>query len=223
MNKVRVWDLPLRLFHWALVVLIVTSVVTQKIGGNAMSWHFLSGYAVLTLLLFRLAWGFVGPHYARFAHFLPGPARVLGYLRGTGRDGFLGHNPAGSLSVFALLGFLLFQAVSGLFSNDDIASEGPLVKFISKEVSDRATWLHKDIGATAIYVLVGLHVAAILWYLLRCKENLVLPMVTGDKQVAPEVHAAAPAASDGWGVRLFAAVLLAACGGVVYALVNLKP
>ncbi|WP_241673292.1 cytochrome b/b6 domain-containing protein [Lacisediminimonas profundi] len=219
MKRIRVWDLPVRIFHWTLVALVVTAVVTQEIGGNAMQWHFRTGYAILTLVLFRIIWGLVGPRYVRFSNFLPTPARLLDYLRGRSQTRFPGHNPLGSLSIVAMLGVLLLQAGFGLFSNDDIASEGPLVKFISKELSDQATWLHKEIGATLIFVLVGLHVAAILWYLLRKKENLVVPMLTGDKKVDFD----APDANDSWGVRLFAAVLLALCASAVYLLVNMKP
>jgi cytochrome b len=222
MKKVRVWDLPLRLFHWTLALLIVVAVVTQNIGGNAMEWHFRAGYAVLALLAFRLLWGLVGARYARFSSFVYRPSVIVGYLR-SGKDAlrrkYLGHNPLGSLSVFALLGVVLMQAVSGLLSNDDIASEGPLVKFISKELSDRITWLHKEVGATAIYLLVGLHLLAILFYCVGKRQNLVQPMITGDH----EVDFDAPAADDSWRVRLFAALLFGLCAGGVYYLVTLPP
>jgi cytochrome b len=216
MKKIRVWDLPLRLFHWLLALLVVAAVVAQKIGGNAMVWHFRIGYCVLALLLFRLVWGLVGPRYARFVDFLRGPVPILDYLKGSGRN-YPGHNPLGSLSVVALLGFLLFQVATGLFSNDDIASEGPLVKFISKEVSDQATWLHKELGATVIYILVGLHVAAILWYAHLKKEKLVKAMITGDKEVDYE----AEPAQDGLLTRLAAVLVLALAAFAVWWLVNL--
>jgi cytochrome b len=219
MKRIKVWDLPVRLFHWALVVLVVTAFVTQQIGGNAMQWHFRAGYATLTLILFRIVWGFVGPRYARFSDFLRGPSAILAHLRGRSEQTTAGHSPLGSLSVLAMLLVLLFQAMAGLFANDDIASEGPLVKFISKELSDQTTWLHKDIGATLIYLLVGLHLAAIAWYLLRKKQNLIVPMVTGDKTL----DASVPDAHDGWRVRLLAAALLAVCAGAVYLVVNLQP
>ncbi|GIZ52956.1 cytochrome b/b6 domain-containing protein [Noviherbaspirillum aridicola] len=218
MKKVRVWDLPLRLFHWTLAVLIIVAVVTQNIGGNAMEWHFRAGYAVLALLLFRVLWGFVGSRYARFASFVYGPSSIVGYLRGRGRHD-VGHNPLGALSVFALLGVLLMQAAGGMFANDDIASEGPLAKFISKEVSDQITWLHTEVGALLIYVLVGLHVLAILYYRIVRRRNLVRAMITGDQ----EVDAEAPAANDSWGMRLLAALLLAASAGFVWYLVTLPP
>ncbi|MGH8807764.1 MAG: cytochrome b/b6 domain-containing protein [Noviherbaspirillum sp.] len=220
MKKVRVWDLPTRLFHWTLAALIVVAIVTQNIGGNAMEWHFRAGYAALALLAFRILWGLVGSRYARFASFLYHPSTIVGYLRGSKdalKKKYLGHNPLGSLSVFALLGVVLAQAVTGLFANDDIAYDGPLVRFISKELSDKITWFHKDVSATLIYVLVGVHLAAVAFYYFRKRQNLVKPMITGDH----EVDFDAPAANDSWAVRLFALTLLTACAGGVYYLVSL--
>lgn len=220
MKKICVWDLPLRLFHWALVVLVVVAVVTQNIGGNAMEWHFRAGYAVLALLAFRILWGLVGTRYARFSNFLYGPSAVANYLRsGTARQGrpVVGHNPLGAYSVFALLGVLLAQALSGLFANDDIAYDGPLVKFISKEVSDRVTWYHTEVGALLIYVLVALHVLAIVFYWVGKRRNLIKSMITGDAEFEVEV----PAAGDTWKMRLLALVLLSACAAAVYYVVTL--
>lgn len=233
MKKIRVWDLPLRLFHWTLVVLIVVSIVTQKIGGNAMPWHFFAGYAALSLVLFRIIWGFIGPRYARFADFVVSPARVMAYLRGTevtADRGYLGHNPLGSWSVLALLGMVLLQATSGLFANDDIASEGPLVKFVSKDLSDRITWFHKDVSGNLIYFFIALHLAAIAWYFFRKRQNLVGPMLTGDRMVGHPIEGgtrhtshALHAANDSWRVRLLAMATLGLCGALVYWLVSLKP
>jgi cytochrome b len=222
MAKVRVWDLPLRVFHWTLALLIVVAIVTQKLGGNAMEWHFRAGYAALTLVLFRLVWGLVGPRYARFKSFLYGPSTILAYVRGRKealKNHHLGHNPLGSLSVFALLGVVLAQTVSGLFSNDDIASEGPMVKFIGKELSDQITSFHKDISGTLIYVLIALHLAAIAFYFFRKRQNLVAPMIHGDH----EVDFDAVPAKDAWSTRLLAMAILVLCAGGVYWLVNLPP
>lgn len=222
MKKVRVWDLPLRLFHWVLALLLVAAVVTQNIGGNAMEWHFRIGYAVLTLIAFRILWGVLGPRYARFSSFIYGPSSILGYVRGKERGTQatrLGHNPLGGLSVLAMLGVVLIQAVSGLFANDDIAYDGPLVKFISKELSDRMTWFHADINAIVIYVLVALHLLAIAFYGIVKRRNLVKPMITGDQ----EIESAAPEANDSWTMRLWALVLLAVCAGAVYYVVTLPP
>jgi cytochrome b len=220
MKRVRVWDLPVRLFHWALVVLIAVAVITQKIGGNAMEWHFRAGYSILALLAFRIVWGLVGPRYARFSSFLYGPSTIVGYVRG-GKEAlkrkYLGHNPLGSLSVFALLGVVLAQAVSGLYANDDIASEGPMVKFISKDLSDKFTWFHKEVSVNLIYLLVAMHVLAIAFYYFRKRQNLIKPMLTGDHEVEFD---AAPA-NDSWTMRLLAVVIFAACAAAVYWLVSL--
>ena len=220
MKKVRVWDLPVRLFHWTLAILIVMAIVTQQIGGNAMEWHFRIGYAVLTLVSFRIIWGLIGPRYARFSSFLHGPSTIAGYIRGGKaalKANYLGHNPLGSLSVFALLGVVLAQAVSGLFANDDIASEGPLVKFISKEMSDNITWFHKEVSANLVYLLVAMHVIAIAVYYFRKKQNLIKPMLTGDQ----EVDFDALPANDSWGMRLLALTIFALCGFVVSYIVNM--
>ncbi|SNT02354.1 Cytochrome b [Noviherbaspirillum humi] len=221
MRKIRVWDLPTRLFHWSLALLVATAVITQSIGGNAMTWHFRAGYAVLALIAFRLAWGFIGPRYARFASFIYGPSTIVGYVAGGKqalKEKYLGHNPLGSLSVFALLAVVLAQAASGLFSNDDIAYDGPMVKFITKELSDQITWFHKDLNAWLVYGLVALHVAAIVFYRVRKRQNLVRAMITGDQ----EVDFDAVPADDSWKTRLLALVVLALCAAGVTYLVTLR-
>ena len=222
MKKIRVWDLPVRLFHWGLVVLIAVSIITQEIGGNAMDWHFRSGYAVLALIAFRMVWGLVGTRYARFSDFIHRPMSIVAYFRGKSREStekYHGHSPVGGLSVLALLGVILIQAVSGLFANDDIASEGPLVKFISKDLSDRFTWFHTEVSAWVLYFLIGLHILAIAYYYAGKKQNLVTPMITGNKEVDADV----PPANDSWSMRLLAGAILLACAAGVYTLINARP
>lgn len=182
-QRIRVWDLPTRVFHWALVLLVVASFVSGKIGGNAMVWHGRFGLAILGLLSFRLLWGLIGSTYARFLSFLPTPNAILAHLRGQWRG--LGHNPLGALSVFGLLGLLAFQVSSGLFANDDIAFRGPLYALVSSEFSERLTGWHK-LSVNLLVLLVLLHLAAIGFYAHAKKENLVRPMLTGWKEVAPE-------------------------------------
>ena len=215
MKKVRIWDLPLRLFHWLLAALITGAIITENIGGNAMVWHFRIGYAVLALLVFRLLWGLVGSRYARFSSFFYSPATLIAYLRDSEAK-FPGHNPLGALSVFALLLVLLGQAVSGLFTTDDIVFDGPMVKFVSAEWVERMTWFHTEVSAWLVYGFVGLHVVAILVYALR-RRNLVTPMITGD---APAQEGVAPA-RDSWKLRFMALVLFAMCAAGVYYLVTL--
>ena len=220
MKTIRVWDLPLRLFHWMLVGLIVTALITQKIGGNAMVWHFRCGYAALALVAFRVLWGLAGTRYARFSSFIYSPAHIISYLRSLqsgSKQRYTGHNPMGGLSIIALLAIVAVQAVSGLFSNDDIASEGPLVRFISKALSDRISAFHADVSGNLIYALIGLHLAAIAYYYFCKKENLVRPMLSGDKEVDYD----APLADDSWKMRALALLLLAVSAGVVAYVVNL--
>ena len=217
---VRVWDLPTRLFHWVLAACVIGSVVTAKVGGNAMVWHMRIGYVVLTLLAFRLLWGLVGGHWSRFQRFVYPPSTVLRYLRGQGRSDEhldVGHSPLGALSVFALLGFLALQVGTGLFADDEIATTGPLISFVSGETSLLLTKWHKNYGQWIILTLVVLHVAAIVFYLVRQKRNLVTPMIVGDKHLPAGV----PAAADHWRVRAVAAALLAVCAAGVTWLVSL--
>jgi cytochrome b len=182
-RRVLVWDLPTRLFHWLLVVLVIISFVTANIGGNAMRYHEWSGFTILALLLFRLAWGFIGSRESRFMNFVRGPSAVFRYATTLlGRDSapHLGHNPLGGWSIIAMLFALFVQAATGLFANDDIITEGPLFDWISKATSDWLTRVHK-INREVIIALVSIHVLAVLFYLFFKHENLVKPMVTGVK------------------------------------------
>nr|WP_201063189.1 cytochrome b/b6 domain-containing protein [Thiorhodovibrio winogradskyi] len=212
MQMIRVWDAPTRLFHWSLALLVLAAFLTGLQGGNWMVWHERAGLAILALLVFRLVWGVVGSTYARFAEFLPTPARVLAYVRG-GWHG-LGHNPLGALSVFALLGVLLFQVLTGLFANDDIAFDGPLFALVSKGLSNSLAGLHRQ-AIWLIGGLIGLHVAAALFYTLVRRHNIIRPMVTGVKQVdaGSDADWAQPARGGGLPALLLA---LALAGAVVW-------
>ncbi len=218
-SMVRVWDLPTRLFHWTLAALVAFSIVSANVGGNWIQWHFYSGYVILTIIAFRVFWGFAGGRYARFSSFLFGPRAIIDAVRARpGAPRTLGHNPLGSLSVFALLASVGLQAAIGLFANDDIASEGPLVKFISKAASDRLTWLHHQNG-NVIIALIVLHVLAILFYLVRKRENLIVPMLTGDKSAVES----GLASRDDAALRVRAALALGACALAVWYLVSYLP
>ena len=133
-----VWDLPVRIFHWVLVLLVLSQVATATIGGNAMEFHALGGYAILALVLFRILWGFAGGTHARFRDFVRGPAAVARYahrlIKGTAPS-HRGHNPLGGWSVVLMLVSLLVQALTGLFANDDVMMEGPLAKHVSGDAS----------------------------------------------------------------------------------------
>ena len=193
-GKVLVWDLPTRLFHWLLVILVIISFVTVKIGGNAMQYHEWSGFTILALLLFRLVWGFIGSRESRFVTFVHRPAKVFRYavkvLRPDSRL-YLGHNPLGGWSIIAMLSCLMLQTGTGLFANDDIVTEGPLFKWVSKATSDWLTRVHK-LNKEVLIGLVAIHILAVLFYLFYKRENLVMPMVTGYKQWNDPVPEAIP-------------------------------
>lgn len=209
---VRVWDAPTRLFHWALALCFVGLLVTSQVGGGAMDWHFRFGYGVLTLLLFRFVWGLLGGHWSRFSTFVVGPRLIWRYLQGQGQpqDG-VGHNPLGALSVLAMLVLLAMQVASGLMSDDEIAAAGPLTRFVSSAWVGNATFYHKEIGKIILLGLVILHLIAIAFYFFRKRENLVKPMITGDKSV----DFAAPSARDAWPERRRAAFIFLLCLALV--------
>lgn len=215
-NKVRVWDLPTRIFHWALAACIMGLVGTGYVGGALMDWHARLGYAVLTLLLFRIVWGFIGGRWSRFASFTYSPRAVVTYLRGQPHpDHLIGHSPLGALSIFGMLAVLLAQVFTGMIGDDEIAFTGPLNRFVETSKGLAATWYHKQIGQWLILGLVLLHIAAVLYYLWKKKNNLIGPMLHGNKPVM-----AAPSRDDA-ASRLVALVVFAACSGLVAWLVQL--
>ena len=209
--KVRVWDLPTRVFHWALALCIVGLAVTGYVGGNAMVWHFRIGLTVLALLLFRLVWGLVGGRWSRFAAFIYSPGSIIRYLSGRGKpEHSVGHTPSGSVSVFALLAVLLAQVASGLVSDDEISNAGPLTRFASTASVNLATHYHSNIGKWIVLALVVLHIGAIVFYLRR-KQNLIKPMLHGDKHLAVAVMASRDDAVS----RIGALVIFGICGAFV--------
>ena len=180
-TTITVWDLPLRLFHWLLVFAVIGAYFTGKLGGNLTDWHDRLGGFILGLLVFRLIWGFVGTTHARFSNFVPNFSKLTTYIKGDWQG--VGHNPAGALAVIALLSTLLFLAITGLFANDDIAFEGVWFHLISKELSDKLSGWH----SLAFNVLLGIiifHLAALIFYQVVKKTNLILPMLTGKKQLS---------------------------------------
>ena len=214
LQPVRVWDLPTRTFHWLLAAAVIFSIISARIGGGAMDWHFRSGYLVFALLAFRLLWGVFGGHWSRFRAFVYAPATSWRYLRGESlphEHHHVGHNPLGAWSVLALLAVLIGQVATGLVADDEIASSGPLVKYVRTATSSAASHWHKDWGQWIIVTLVVLHVAAIAFYWLRRHQNLVAPMLHGDKLLTRDV----PASIDRPGTRALALALAAACAAGV--------
>jgi cytochrome b len=217
-HTTRVWDLPTRVFHWSLLVLVVFMVVTAKIGGNAMAWHFRGGYTILSLLLFRIVWGFIGGHWSRFASFIYAPSTILSYLKGLGKpEHSVGHNPLGAGSVFAMLAFLLAQVGTGLFADDDIANSGPLSKFAASSMVSLLTGYHKGIGKYVLFTLILLHILAVMFYLHKKKENLIRPMLHGNKNLAHPL----PHSRDDTGSRAMALAVFIVCVAVVATAVQL--
>lgn len=208
MVKVRVWDLPTRVFHGTLALSVVGLVVSGQWGGDAMLWHFRFGYAVLTLLLFRLCWGFVGGHWSRWWQLPLSWRSLMAYRQGL-RQPMLttGHNPAGSWSVLAMLCWLALQVGTGLISDDEIANAGPLTSLVSGAAVSAATAWHKGLGKGLLLVLVALHVGAVAWYKWRKHQNLMSAMLHGDKIV----DSAVPASRDDLITRLGACVVLLLC------------
>ena len=211
-TSIRIWDLPTRLFHVALAVLVTAAIITAKIGGDWMAWHLRCGEAVLALLAFRWTWGFVGGRWSRFASFLPVPGRLARVLRGRvdAQDG-IGHSPLGALSVWAFLLLLTLQVVTGLMADDDIDTAGPLNAHVSGRLAKRASHWHAGWGADLILALIALHVLAIAWYTLRRREPLLRAMWTGDKLLPSDTP---PSRDDGVARSLALAIALLAAAGV---------
>jgi len=198
-HRVRIWDLPTRLFHWLLALCVIGLVVSAKLG--LMDWHFRLGYAMLTLLLFRLLWGLLGGRWSRFASFVPTPGRLWRYLQGSSAEAeSAGHSPLGALSVLALLGVLIAQVVSGLLSDDEIAFSGPLTRFVSGEWVGRATWFHADVGQYLVIGLVALQLLAIAHeagvpfaleeFEAASRTPVIADLKPGGRFTAVELHAA---------------------------------
>ncbi|MBA2588483.1 MAG: cytochrome b/b6 domain-containing protein [Alphaproteobacteria bacterium] len=201
-EHVLVWDIPTRIFHWTIVVLVAVSWFSADNGYLRM--HLWSGLTLLALLLFRVLWGLLGSTTSRFTDFLHPPRKVMAYLRGHEKSLYAGHNPAGGWMVAVMIGVLLAQAVTGLFSNDGLHFTGPLALWVSDDVSTRITGLHGTIF-NIIVVFIWLHVVAVGFYLLVKNHNLVGAMVTGKKH--PHL---VPAGLNLSFTRLYIALLLLA-------------
>jgi len=208
-----VWDLPVRLVHWLIVLAVAGSWATHYAGIEWFAWHRRLGYAVLVLAVFRVIWGFVGTRHARFGGFLRGPRAVLDYLRGRGADLPVGHNPLGALGVVALLGVLLIQASTGLFSNDEIMNAGPFYGWLDPALSNRITTLHR-LSSDAMLALVALHVLAVAWHVLGRRRPLLRAMFTGRKP-ARDVPAGEAITSSQTGLAIAIVAALAAALAIV--------
>ena len=216
---VKVWDAPVRLFHWLLVLLFAFMFLSGKLKGDWMEWHMRSGYAILALVLFRIMWGFAGSTYARFSNFLAGPSAGIAFVRkllARAPAHSAGHNPLGGWMVLVLLLALLFQVGTGLFANDDILIEGPLAPLVSKAVSNQLTSWHYW-NTNVLLALVAAHVLAVLYHAVVMKENLIGAMFTGLKRMPADVAGGVVARfTSPW----LALVLLAVAAIAVYLIVK---
>jgi cytochrome b len=216
-RPVYVWDPVVRIFHWATVLLIGFSWYSAEIADDWLKYYMWSGYAILTLLLARIAWGFVGTRYARLGSFLPSPRAALRELLSLHRrksdEVSIGHTPLGGINIVLMVICLLAQLGTGLFANDDVFSEGPLAHLVSKNTSDTLTALH-EYNFNVLLILIALHIAAALYHLIYRRENLITPMITGYKHLAGDT---APTAAF---KPLLATIVLAIAASLVYLLVR---
>jgi cytochrome b len=224
MNEVplrRVWDLPVRIVHWLLVIGIAGSYATHKLGVAYFKYHLWFGYLVVVLAAFRILWGFFGTRHARFARFLKGPRATLSYfialLRGSA-PATPGHNPVGAWMVLFLLLALVAQGVTGLFANDEIFNTGPLYGYVTDALSLRLTSWHRRLFDW-ILVAVALHVVAVVAHRLLAGHDLIGPMFSGKKPANLVAEHDAISSSRLW----LAAVLLAGVAATVTWLVLRAP
>ncbi|GGP85596.1 cytochrome b/b6 domain-containing protein [Shewanella ulleungensis] len=200
-RKIKVWDFPTRLFHWAMVSLLGGLWWTADIG--EMQWHQVLAYVLMTLIAFRLVWGFVGSDTAKFSHFFVSPKKVIQYATSQPKPSTIGHNPLGGYMVFALLGLLALQLTTGLFATDDIFTEGPLIHLVSSDTASWLTWLHKT-NFNIILALAAIHVLAVIIHVVK-GDNILKAMFSGYKQV--EEHTAKPVLRSPWLALVIVAVI----------------
>ena len=214
-TRIQVWDLPTRLFHWCLSIAVFYSWLSIEILEN-MQHHFYAGYSILTLLLFRLVWGFIGSRYSLFKSCIHPFSELFSYaknlLKPSGKH-YLGHNPIGGLSAILMIILLLGQALLGLFSSDDYFF-GPLSGIVSSEIITTASEYH-SLNSNAIYALIGIHICAIIYYKFRKKEALTSAMITGSKSVLNN-HEAVSAKSNKSANSILALIVFLICVAGIY-------
>jgi cytochrome b len=218
--KIRIWDLPTRLFHFAFGCCVVGAIITAKVGNAWMDWHVRLGIAALAFLIFRIIWGLIGPRYARFSQFVCGPVSVWRYLKTLSKQSkkIPGHNPLGGWSVIAMLAIVGAQAVTGLFANDDILTQGPFAQYVSNSTSAYITGLHQ-LNENFVFAIIALHLIAILVYTIR-GQKLIGPMVHGDV-AAENLSVASIPARDDTRIRISAALLICILAWAAWWLIQL--
>ncbi|UXK09731.1 cytochrome b/b6 domain-containing protein [Shewanella putrefaciens] len=214
--KVKVWDLPTRIFHWVMVMLM--GLLWWSADAGEMQWHQIFAYSLLSLIAFRFVWGFVGSDTSKFSHFICHPKVALKYLnevRTKGISFVLGHNPVGGYMVIALITVISLQIVTGLFATDDIFTEGPLYSYVSSSTSASMTWLHKT-NFNLILLLSAIHILAVIIHAIK-GDKLIGAMLTGDKKISKtelsSYQQVNPLFKSGW----IALVLFAVLAAVIFS------
>ncbi|MBR5675414.1 MAG: cytochrome b/b6 domain-containing protein [Neisseriaceae bacterium] len=184
MHKIKVWDLPTRLFHWTLVASMIFMFISAKQGGTWLQWHLRCGLFLLALILFRIVWGFVGSDTARFTQFVKSPKQIIRYIKGEITENEQpGHNPLGALMVVALILGILFQLITGLFSPDE--NSYIYGGYLSSKAGENASQIRSVhlLWANVLMILAGIHFAVVLFYRVIKRHNLITPMITGNKHL----------------------------------------
>lgn len=190
MKKIKVWDLPVRICHLLLILLIAfqylsAEILTEDWIPNPIQLHFYAGYACLGVIIFRILWGFLGTKYAKFNNFIKSPMAIVKYLNNNDKKHYLGHNPLGALSVIALLLVILVQAATGLFISDQIFSDGPYYGVLSSYWQGVVNFLHHNVF-NLLLGFIGVHIAAIIYYKLKKNQALTQAMISGYKKLDKE-------------------------------------
>lgn len=218
-NTLKVWDLPLRLFHWSLVILFIAAYATNALGTNYFTYHLWSGYAIIVLVSFRILWGLVGTYHARFFNFVRNPIATAKYALSVLKrkdKHYAGHNPLGAVMVVVLLATILTQAVSGLFGNDEIFNLGPLYGYVSNELSLQLTSLHRKLFYWILGAVV-VHILAVLVHVFFKRENIIKAMFTGKKTARDFIDKKSINSSRTWLAGAIVILLSLALAWVIYS------
>ena len=227
-----IWDLPTRIFHWLLAFVVSLQFITGFIGGDLLNWHANVGYLTLTLILFRIFWGFLGGYWSLFKSYVPSARQLLDFLKTLGYSKtssaqesnvppqstpFAGHNPLGAISVLVMLLGLALQVISGMMSNDDVAFAGPLTPHISNDTVEWMTWYHSEVGFYLIIFQITLHILAIVYYKVHKGEVLTASMIHGYKKIEAPIRASGDSTKN----RMLALALFLLSSLIVYSVLLL--